>query len=301
MTNGNFKSTKLFAWLQLFRPPNLLTVPGDVLAGYLLAVVACYNVEYQLKSLLLCMAASVCVYCAGLLQNDYCDREKDSQFRPERPIPSGEVSSKNVMSVAAVLFFLGLSFSWTAGEPAFAVCVAMVCSVVSYNCITKRYPRLGSVNMGLCRGLNLLLGASVLGSAGAAADTVLISAGFMAAYVCVLTLLAYDEEKTNALGIKRWLLPLVMICWFSVLLIMFDNAGAVWFMGGLALVRAVWQTAKVSSYPDAKGLQRYIGEMVRMLILIQATVVGVASPSFCAILLAVWIVSQTLSKWFYSS
>ena len=55
----------LRTWLQLLRAPNLFTVPGDPLAGYLLA---CYGaVEPRV---LLPVFASLCFYSSGLLVND---------------------------------------------------------------------------------------------------------------------------------------------------------------------------------------------------------------------------------------
>ena len=102
-------NNKLLAWCRLLRLPNILTVPGDSLAGLLIAASSSGIKEYPIKSLILCMVASVCVYCGGLLQNDFCDRKKDLQFRPERPIPSGHVPAAAVIIVAMVLFSVGCS------------------------------------------------------------------------------------------------------------------------------------------------------------------------------------------------
>ena len=99
-----------------------------------------------------------------------------------------------------------------------------------------------------------------------------------------------------------------MVCWFvslEGLPIQLPtipiNAGIFCFFGGFALLRAIIQTIKVGSCPDAKKLQSFIGEMVRLLILIQATVVAIASPLLAVILLLAWIASSWLSKYFYSS
>src|SRR5687768_2365240 len=79
------------AWLQLLRAPNLFTVPGDPLAGYLLAT--------QLLALpgdlrvALAIGASFCFYSAGLMLNDLLDLREDRRDRPERPLPSGAVKT----------------------------------------------------------------------------------------------------------------------------------------------------------------------------------------------------------------
>src|SRR5690242_3666498 len=71
-------------WLQLFRAPNLLTVPGDPLAGYLLASFG--SVDDKLS---LAIGASLSFYAGGLLLNDLADLPEDRRERPNRPLPSG--------------------------------------------------------------------------------------------------------------------------------------------------------------------------------------------------------------------
>ena len=41
---------------------------------------------------LLLLLASACLYCGGMVWNDYFDRAQDKLERPSRPIPSGRVS-----------------------------------------------------------------------------------------------------------------------------------------------------------------------------------------------------------------
>ena len=65
-------------WLQLLRAPNLFTVPGDPLAGFLLAS----GGEFVAYAAFLAMGASICFYCGGLLLNDLADLEEDRRDRP---------------------------------------------------------------------------------------------------------------------------------------------------------------------------------------------------------------------------
>jgi len=58
------------AWLRLFRLPNLLTVPGDVLAGFLLTSTITAGAWGKL---LLAIPSSLMLYAAGLLLNDLFD------------------------------------------------------------------------------------------------------------------------------------------------------------------------------------------------------------------------------------
>ena len=64
-------------WLQLVRAPNLLTVPGDPLAGFLLATFGVLRAQAAFA-----VGASLCLYAAGLLWNDLFDLEEDRRERP---------------------------------------------------------------------------------------------------------------------------------------------------------------------------------------------------------------------------
>ena len=63
--------SSLTAWLQLLRVGNLLTVPGDPIAGFLLA--QAWGLRASRPGLRIAMAVSVSVllYAAGLLWNDW--------------------------------------------------------------------------------------------------------------------------------------------------------------------------------------------------------------------------------------
>ena len=90
-------------WLQLFRAPNLFTVPGDPLAGYVLASYGAFE-----SDVFYAVGASVCFYAAGLLDNDLADLAEDRVERPFRPLPSGAAKPLTVALVAAVLTGAGL-------------------------------------------------------------------------------------------------------------------------------------------------------------------------------------------------
>src|SRR5476649_2577392 len=153
------KST-IKVWLQLFRAPNLFTVPGDPLAGFLLASPALVGFN---PVLLFPIGASLCFYAAGLLLNDLMDLEEDRAERPNRPLPSGAARPAHVWLVAAALTALGLALCLPGGLKALATGVGIVLSVAAYDCGLKKMPFLGVINMGLCRGLSVLLGAAFAG------------------------------------------------------------------------------------------------------------------------------------------
>src|SRR5690625_7281539 len=66
----------------LLRPPNFLTVPGDLFAGFFLAAGSVSILPLELLWVLL---AGIFFYAAGLLLNDWADAAVDRIERPERP------------------------------------------------------------------------------------------------------------------------------------------------------------------------------------------------------------------------
>ena len=95
-------ASPLRTWLQLFRAPNLFTVPGDPLAGYVLASYGALE-----SDVFFAVGASVCFYAAGLLDNDLADLAEDRAERPARPLPSGAASPRAVRGAAGLLTVLG--------------------------------------------------------------------------------------------------------------------------------------------------------------------------------------------------
>ena len=85
---------------------------------------------------------------------------------------------------------------------------AVLCAaILSYNLLAKHRPVSGPLNMGLCRALNLVLGATLIGSA----STLLLAASILvSAYVTTVTYIARQEMARSRYGWYRWL-PAVII------------------------------------------------------------------------------------------
>ena len=111
----------------------------------------------------LCLA-SACMYCAGMILNDFFDYESDKIHCPTRPLPSGLISRKSALAVGIGLCCAGIIFVWIAsreqGPLAVYVSLALVLCIWLYNGVLKQ-TILAPVLMGLCRTFNVLLGASL--------------------------------------------------------------------------------------------------------------------------------------------
>lgn len=151
------QSPRVRAYLELVRLPNLFTAVGDVVAGYL---VVSRGAAVSWRDLSLLIVASVCLYAGGVVLNDYFDRDVDRIERPERPIPSGRVHPRDALKLGARLLGLGCIFAVGVGIPSLLVAAILTGCIVLYDARGKRIEYVGSVNMGACRLLNVLLGAS---------------------------------------------------------------------------------------------------------------------------------------------
>ncbi len=152
---------KLKLALQLGRISNLPTVWTNVLAGALLAGGGLADARLPLL-----MLAMSLFYVGGMFLNDACDSAFDARHRPERPIPSGQVSAREVYAwgyglLAAGMLGLALASRGADGLPAWralAAGAALAAAIVHYNAHHKGNP-LSPLVMGLCR-VFVVLGAA---------------------------------------------------------------------------------------------------------------------------------------------
>jgi hypothetical protein len=326
------------AWLQLFRFPNLLTVPGDPLAAFLIAAGGRLDARVWPA-----IGASLCLYAAGLAMNDLADYEEDKRERPNRPLPSGAVSRGAAWLAVAILSSWALGLLWPLGSYAMAVGVGLLVHIALYNFLTKRVPFLGALNMGVCRALSVALGAMV----GAGPDMVfvaysqivavfepliglalmplawprgemLMQLGMLAGatiglYIMAVTNLARHETKETYPRFAR-LLPLGMLLLGYLALkqvtrpILLDQAPTLWVV---AIVLAAMNTSHLMKDP-APPLPPRIGSFIRILPVMQAALCLVPdvptalrkTPDslLCAVLLLFCVpLHSWLGKKFYAS
>ena len=153
---------KFLGYLRLMRPANVVTAVADVLAG--VAIAGYFSVEISIVPIVLLCLSTIGLYSGGIIMNDVFDADLDAKERPERPIPSGLISKKAATIFGCIFLFIGI---FTAGlyhsSSQYLAVAIMICALV-YNRFLKHNLILGPINMGLCRGLNLLLGISIIPS-----------------------------------------------------------------------------------------------------------------------------------------
>ena len=189
------QSPRVRTYLELVRLPNLFTAVGDIVAGYL---IVSRGLTVSWRDLIILAIASVCLYAGGVVLNDYFDRDIDAVERPERPIPSGRIHERDVLKLGFRLLGLGCVFAVGVGVPSLIVALLLACTIVLYDAKGKRIEYVGSANMGACRFLNVVLGATGASSAAAFQPEtwlwfVLPAAFLVFLYISAVTLLATGE------------------------------------------------------------------------------------------------------------
>src|SRR5437899_12845691 len=148
------------AYAQLVRLPNVFTAMADIALGWLCAV-ATGTPAARWPSFLLLMAASACLYSAGMIWNDFFDVEQDQRERPFRPIPSGRINRRAAGTLGALGLLLGVACAWQAGARAgtsepLVIALGLVAAILLYDGWLKR-TMLGPVALAGAVGLAILL------------------------------------------------------------------------------------------------------------------------------------------------
>lgn len=158
---------KITPYLRLLRPANIVTSVADVLAGIAIAGFFSgwlFDNAHIIPVVFIC-AATIGLYGGGIVFNDVFDAALDKVERPERPIPSGAVPLFKAVILGSIFLALGILEGFLAGIVSGCIAVAIAAFALLYNKFSKHHAFWGPLNMGLCRGLNLLLGISILPAA----------------------------------------------------------------------------------------------------------------------------------------
>ena len=297
--------SKLGAWLQLLRLPNLLTVPGDPIVGFF----SCESIRYfssaekgyvdvgRVSMLIPCVIAAVLLYCAGLILNDLFDLKEDRRDRPTRPLPSGQISTITAAVTAIVLLIGGVTAAAFNGPLCAAIAAVLAALALSYNAGVKRIPIAGPLNMGLCRGLSVFMGLAISSSLNLGQDSagsllaweklsMLLTWPFysvtpMILYIASVTLIAAreTETKTSRLRIRPWLPAAIVAVWMCCVIYPYpqwdsalDSLSLI-IIAALPVVIALFCGWRLTGKPRPPVIQSAVGELVGNLLLIQAAIV----------------------------
>jgi 4-hydroxybenzoate polyprenyltransferase len=218
-------------YLRLGRVSNLPTVWTNVLAGVILAGAAVEPVP--LTALILAVSL---FYVGGMFLNDAFDADIDARERPERPIPSGRTSRREVFAIGYGMLAAALAIvAWLAtstGWQAVLAAAALAATIVYYDAHHKANP-LSPLVMGLCRVLVYILAAVAV--TGRVTPPVLGGAAILLCYLIGLTYVAKQEnlaEYHNLWPLAFLAAPFV----YGISTLLGSAVGAVLYLGFLAWV-----------------------------------------------------------------
>jgi hypothetical protein len=268
---------KLSTALRLGRVSNLPTVATNVLAACVLSGAPFSWAVYGGLS-----AAMSLAYVGGMYLNDAFDRDFDARVRPERPIPSGAVTARQVLVLGFTM--LGLSV-WCVGLvvwrgaggallPAVSSMLALSGTIVFYDLHHKQNP-LSPVVMGACRVLVYVTSALVISPFPHA--LVFWGATALLGY---LVGLSYAAKQEN-LGEVKNLWPLALLALPLVSLVLIRDAGGALF---LALF-AAWAGYSLSWLLRKQGrnIPRAIGYFIAGISLLDGALTALAGQPLLAI------------------
>jgi len=304
------------AVLEMLRPPNLPTAWADVLLGYWM--VQWLQPWGDWRTLAALLVSSSGLYLAGMVWNDVFDVEVDRVERPDRPIPSGDVSLSFARVLAVVLTLIGVGAAAFAGLPSLWTALALVAAIFFYDGFAKNFS-FGPLGMGLCRALNVLLGASpmlpsLLKGSGEHLQVPfdLVWSTFWwsfplanGIYIAGVTLFSRQEATVSR---RPWLAAaaLVMATGFGVHVWSLSKIPrlepAVWIVLGFAAATVGFRVLRAAANPMPRYVQAAVGSAIVGLIMIDASLLlAVQTRTHAMIVVCLLPVSVLFARWYYST
>ncbi len=279
-------------YLELVRPANVATALADVLAGYAVAGLGNPGLGWLLLS-------TACLYGGGVVLNDVFDRDLDRIERPERPIPSGRVSAGAAAGLGLGLLAAGVIAASVANRSAGMVAGATAACVLLYDAWGKRQGLLGPLNMGMCRGLNLLLGIS-------AAPVMLSEAWPLAllplVYITAVTAVSRGEVHGGRREVAAFALLSLSVVLAALLALALRRGGGSWAAVAFAVVLgwrvlpAFWGAYRT---PGPGPIRHAIRTGVLSLVLLDAVIgASYGGALYSLVILATGVVATSLARLF---
>jgi 4-hydroxybenzoate polyprenyltransferase len=283
----------LRAYLELLRPANVVTAIADVLAGFAIA-----GLRHP-ETLPWLLVSSCCLYAGGVVLNDVFDRDLDRIERPERPIPSGRVRTRDAALLGGGLLVAGVALAAMATAMAAAIALAIALVVLVYDAWGKRQAPIAPLNMAMCRALNLMLGVAAVPAALAGAWPI---AAVPLLYIYAITVLSRGEVHGSSARAASSALIILVAAIGALLLVVVRTADPM--AAALVLTAALaWRVipAFVAALrrPVPATIRTAVKRGILSLVLVDATIAAsFAGPLFAAAVLVTGLLAGWLARRF---
>jgi len=298
-------------WLQLLRIPNLFTVPGDTVLGFIIGggTILC-------RSFPLTILAVIFLYSFGLITNDLADFSEDSLKRQKRPLPSGKVSIKSAKFAAFILLVLSLFISCRLNIYAFYSALILAVFILLYNILFKKNSIIGPFTVAICRTLSIIFGFLAAAGDQMPPPMLYIVCFTWLLYFFGVSLAAYFEAEPDHPVRGLFILFFIPFLWIATAPL---GSGALYVVilmkeSNPSFFLAIASTFIFSFFilrnfiilslddRDSEKISKSIGELIGNIIFLQAA--GCAFVGFPYIALAIFLLSipaKLSAKKFYAS
>jgi 4-hydroxybenzoate polyprenyltransferase len=257
------------------RFPAVFTSLADIFLGFLLT----HATLAPAGEFVLLAIGSSGLYLAGMVFNDFFDRDIDARERSGRPIPSGRITPRAAGYLGTALMLLGPITAAFVSLAAVEIALGLVVLVLAYDRFLKHTP-VGPIAMGGCRFLNVMFGASAAAS-GTWANPQVVVALAMGVYVAGVTWFARQEAGQSAraqLSAAAALSHAAVIGLSAIVAFQVPDAtaGTRWTTwAALALVTAWVDTRVLAAWrePSPRNVQAAVKQMLLAIVLFDATMV----------------------------
>lgn len=294
---------KLLGYARLARPANLPTAAADILAGIAVTGVfssAHTDVFFTAVSgmdMAYLVFASIFLYAGGVILNDVFDYKIDAVERPERPIPSGLIPLPSAALYGILMLSIGIALAFLVNLLSGYIAVGLAAAILLYDGVAKRYDFFGPLSMGVCRGINLILGMSILGTLGY---------WWMAAipiiYIFAITLISRGEvhgANKNHIVLAGVLYATVIFAVLSLAFLYTDNTLFPLLFLGLFAILVFRPLVRAHSKNSPENIKKAVMAGVLSLVVLDASIAVTFSTWWYGLLiLALLPVSKALSKLF---
>jgi 4-hydroxybenzoate polyprenyltransferase len=296
------------AYAQLVRLPNVFTAMGDiVMAGLVGGAITDRPAAFALV-----LIASCCLYCSGMVWNDFFDLEEDRRDRFFRPLPSGRVSLFRAVVLGVALMAAGVLCAALVGlleseySPRTVILAGwLVVAILVYDGWLKR-TWAGPLVMGMCRFLNVLFGLSA--SAAVFAGWWIFLAAVVGVYIVGVTWFARTEALVSRapmlLGAAMVMLAALIMALAVPAVVPEQQRGATVLYPYLLVVFGFYlgvPIRKAIKRPEPRYVQEGVKRAVLGLVFLDAILAtGLAGLTGLAIAL-LFLPARWLGKWIYST
>jgi len=220
---------RLRTLLVLGRISNLPTVWSNCLAAWLL------NGGGNWAAFLVLCSGATLLYVGGMFLNDAFDADFDCQFRQERPIPSGQITERDVWWFGGLLIFFGWLLLFMLGHKVALFATLLVAAIVLYDAVHKHTAGAPFL-MAACRFLlYMVAGAATFHNLN---EPVVWHGLALAAYIGGLSRFARNESRPGI--VRRWPVLLLLAPLVANVFVLTHRDASAWLASAVLLVWLGW-------------------------------------------------------------